>query len=405
MKKILVYLFVFLCLIWVLYTLPITLYLFGIDYEWYIPMFVLSDATTTTNVDKWENYTFKEISIKRPPSEIIVKGTKLWKLSASDGWIDVMNRPEVVFTLGDGSIVWDPQIRIEIISFFKPWFPNNHDYQDYNLAWNGVRCKDDIFWRNRNISGYVFKYQICTEGLFQSEPNTYYHDRYIYETDTHYYLIDINKWPQMKLSSEVQVIINSFLENINITPIQETSSFVEGSQYENSGLSWKEVNNSNFWSKIPGYSPLWITFSYPENWKFNCCGDRDDGSVHQIIASGSYIGNPPHILIMKYIINCRREDIGYSDTWLCKKPLTDSQSFDYLTTLSWWVLLADTGSWFVEVSRDWIMTRDFFTSNKDQGFVFRKNWGIYIVQFHNSPSFEQKFIEDFLSRIKDDVAQ
>ena len=216
MKKILVYLFVFLCLIWVLYTLPITLYLFGIDYEWYIPMFVLSDATTTTNVDKWENYTFKEISIKRPPSEIIVKGTKLWKLSASAGWLDVVNRPTVNFFLGNGSIVWDPQIRIEIISFFKPWFPNNHDYQDYNLAWNGVRCKDDIFWRNRNISGYVFKYQVCTEWLFQSKPNILYHDRYVYETNTNYYVVDIDKWFQMKLPSDIQSIINSFLQNIKI---------------------------------------------------------------------------------------------------------------------------------------------------------------------------------------------
>ena len=197
----------------------------------------------------------------------------------------------------------------------------------------------------------------------------------------------------------------SNLHNIIGKNIPQTIMITSHSGIDNTVPKWKEVNNPNFWSKIPGYSPLWITFSYPENWKFNCCGDRDDGSVHQIIASGSYIGNPPHILIMKYIINCRREDIGYSDTWLCKKPLTDSESFDYLTTLSWWVLRADAGTWFVEVSRDWIMTRDSFTSDKDRGFVFRKNWGIYIVQFHNSPFFEQKFIEDFLSRIKDDVTQ
>ncbi len=216
MKKYLLYLIIFCGLVLFIFILPIILYFLNVPYEWYIPMFVTSDNSTTINIDGWNDYTIKDISIKIPPHEISVNGTRQWKLWASAWWQDIPNRPTVSFSLSS-SFVGDPNILIEIISFSKSWFPNERDYREYNLDWNGVRCLDDIFWRSRIISGHVFKYQICTEGFFSSKPNIYYHDRYLYETSNRYYMIDISKWFQKKISSEVQSIVNTFLKNIKFS--------------------------------------------------------------------------------------------------------------------------------------------------------------------------------------------
>lgn len=214
MKKYLLYLIIFCGLVLFIFILPIILYFLNVPYEWYIPMFVTSDNSTTINIDGWNDYTIKDISIKIPPREMSVNGTRQWKLWASAWWLDIMNRPTASFSLSS-SFVGDPNILIEIISFYKPAFPNERDYREYNLDWNGVRCLDDIFWRDRLISDYKFNHQVCIQGLFGW--SIIYHDRYVYETNNRYYMIDIRKWFQKKLSPAVQAIVNTFLQNIKFS--------------------------------------------------------------------------------------------------------------------------------------------------------------------------------------------
>lgn len=88
---------------------------------------------------------------------------------------------------------------------------------------------------------------------------------------------------------------------------KSTSSSVNKSVSEISN-KWVLVSHGNFWSnpnffanrnyKFPN-----ITFSYPDNWKFQCCGDTGNSSEHLIFSSENRDMSLPYIRITDHVLS------------------------------------------------------------------------------------------------------
>lgn len=181
-----------------------------------------------------------------------------------------------------------------------------------------------------------------------------------------------------------------------------TSTGIQISSWFNS--EWLEINNHNFWTNIPGHVPLGISFSYPSTATFNCCSIRKDWWIHRVDLKIPNVDSDqsPYIFLMKYISNCKVEDMWYFEESNCKSRLSHDESYKYLTTTSGWVLPSNIGSGFVEVSRDWIMMTDILNPSEEKAFVLEMDDQIYLIQFYNFQLLPVWFIRTFLSKISPD---
>lgn len=166
---------------------------------------------------------------------------------------------------------------------------------------------------------------------------------------------------------------------------------------------WTSVSHENFWNnpnlfanrdyKFPN-----IEFSYPSDWKFQCCNDTNNGSTHIIYSSKDRDKSLPYIRITDYVLSgCPSLKNDCSIDKIVK--LTANEKFSRLISA---------------VSSDNILPKLELKNINTSAFVFNKtekdditsrayiiNLGNDVIQvdFIDYKSLDDKFIENFLNRI------
>lgn len=196
------------------------------------------------------------------------------------------------------------------------------------------------------------------------------------------------------------------------TSIDQQSS--DANQEQDSGISttqsdtWKEVNHTNFWGHpdlfaTPDYKFASIKFSYPDNWKFNCCNDMGHGSSHIIFSSQNQDASLPYIRIMDHALSgC--PDVSKScglDQTVNKTP---SEKFDDLTQT-----IPDNAQILPRLSLSNLDTDAFVytTIDKDgksvKSFIINTTDDVVVeISFVNYELLEEGFIDSFLEKIEQD---
>lgn len=195
--------------------------------------------------------------------------------------------------------------------------------------------------------------------------------------------------------SFVFLLISCTEVNTSIETNRELISINSDTIHSWSNDTWIGVNNENFGTKIPGYAPLGISFSYPSYAIFDCCSLRQFwSSIHLIEIDSNPKWNSPYIRLMKYTSDCdpvyKYTDFPLKGMCKWRSPSID----EYSTTISGWTLPLTFGLGFTEVPNS--IQKDI------KNFVFQTDDNTYLIQFHNFQILPTWFIDTFLSKIKKD---
>ncbi len=207
-------------------------------------------------------------------------------------------------------------------------------------------------------------------------------------------------WQQNNAVKETNVGIN---QNYEISTNSERQS-----NYQKPSEEWREVNHANFWGQPnlfanPDYKFANIKFSYPDNWKFSCCNDREEGSTHIIYSSLNLDTSLPYIKIMDFALSgCPDVNKSCSIDETVKK-IPEEKFNDLIQTIP------NDAQILPKLSLNNLNSDAFVyvtTDNEGRGiksFIIKTADDVIEISFVNHKLLESEFINIFLDKIENEL--
>lgn len=194
----------------------------------------------------------------------------------------------------------------------------------------------------------------------------------------------------------------------------DVSLNVSGDRTFSISNDWVEVTKENFWNraelfsekaKLPYNFPD-IRFSYPSNWKFQCCSGMGHGEGHNIIPlndKGERINDSPSVNILVHVLNgCPK----VSGTCALNEQivLTPQQKYQRLVNNlpeNAKVLTKKKLENLNEIAFVYTHSR-FSPPINFESYTFIRGNDVVTIEFRKPEELGREFIESFLQRIKAD---
>lgn len=171
------------------------------------------------------------------------------------------------------------------------------------------------------------------------------------------------------------------------------------SSWKNNIWSWEiissyTVSHTSYWNNKEvmgsnGYLFPNISFKYPSNWKFECCHDRDTDSVHFIFPSNTrlstHTGIPTDVPVIKIISHMWNNLLIWWDRDNPKYISSD----EYLTSLNGETIPSSFPWWKIQK----------ILETSSINYIVKVTDGFVEFQFHNTHSFDENFINQFINNL------